>query len=671
MPQRENCDKISRSDIILERKVKRLCRAEPERRQEEDPPPGPDGEEYMRRRLFALLTAASLAVSVLSGCENLGTAASGGGQASAPSPSQEENTAAAAAAETTETAEAAEAAAAGGAPETEDSQSSVSTAGTYPVRMLKKAGADPVTGQIALVFAEGTDIPYVSLSEYMSLLASVYEDEKAPVFKIEKAIDHCFVVSRTDNGSDMAVSTADNTIEFLDYDRFISPSAPNIPVLPGRMVLDQTGSDGARALLEDTGESYDRRGGKVLKIDLAAYGISVMEEDGECYVPLQTLNDLLMPQTGKAAIFNGQELLVGIWGGEFVKGRYSVPAGPMSEAFADFNYRELCLSLDTFYGLKEEHGIVRFGDFFNETELTEDLSGTDPAVFDRSLKRLVLRYFHDSCSGFRTTSVLTGKDLEPDNGLGVLSDPNARTGQDMTYVNARKRHYPGIGEGKRVFLYEEYEDTAFITFDSFTADKSDYYTQGDRNNPGDTIEMISHAQERITRAGSPVTKVVLDLSCCRDGSVDAAVFTAAWLRGSALIGVRNTLTGALSAEGVRADVNLDGVFDQKDLLPSYVHVYVLTSGNTFSCASLVAAAVKGKAGITLLGTATGGGGSLDRLCTTASGAEYRIPGTLQTGIFKEGAFCRPEDGTEPDFVITNVDTFYNRTLLTEYIKSLP
>ena len=622
----------------------------------------------MRRRLYALLAAASLAMSLLSGCGGAGTAAPESGQAPDAFPGQEETAETADASqspETEETAAPAETA------KTEVKQTRSSAASIYPVKMKKKAADDLVTGEIGLVFAEGTDIPYVSLAEYMPLLASVYEDEQAPVFKIEKAIDHCFVVSRTDNGSDMAVSTGDDTIEFLDYDRFISPAAPNVPAMTGHMVLDQTGSDGAASLLQDTGESYDRRGGKVLKIDLAAYGISLMEEGGQCFVPLQTLNDLLLPQTGKSAVFNGQELLVGPWGGEFVKGRYNVPAGPMSEAMADFNYKELCLSLDTFYGLKTEHGIVRFGDFFNETGLAEDLSGTDPAAFDRGLRRLVLKYFHDSCSGFRTTSVLTGRELEADNGLGVLSDPNARTGQDMTYVNARKKYYPGMGEKGRVLRYEETEDTAIITFDSFTADREDYYTQADRANPKDTVEMISHAQARITREGSPVRNLVLDLSCCRGGSVDAAVFTAAWLRGSALIGVRNILTGALSAEGVRADVNLDGVFDQKDLLPSYVHVYVLTSRNTFSCASLVAAAVKGKAGITLLGAPTGGGGSLDRLCTTASGAEYRIPGTLQTGVFIEGAFYRPEGGTEPDFVISDVDTFYNRTLLTEFIKSLP
>ena len=602
----------------------------------------------MKRRLLVLLTAASLALSAISGCaasENPPeTAAPQGGEAAA-SPGEEKT-------------------------ETIVRRGRSLEVRSYPMSVQKTAGADPVTGEIGLAFAEGRDIPYVSLEDYMPLLASVYEEENAPVFKIEKPIDHCFVVSRTDNGSDMAVNTGDNTIEFLDYDRFISPAAANVPVVTGHMVLDETGTDGVRALLQDTGESYDRRGGKVLKIDLAAYGISVIEEDGECFVPLQTLNDLILPQTGKAAVFNGQELLVGSWGGDFVKKRYSVPAGSMSEAFADFNYKELCLSLDTFYGLKTEHGIVRFGDFFDETGLTESLSGTDPAAFDSSLRKLVLRYFHDSTSGFRTSSVLTGKDLENDNGLGVLSDPNARTGQDLTYVKARKKYYPGIGEGKRVLQYEEWEDTAVITFDTFTADKSDYYTQADTASPGDTIEMISYAQGRIIRPESPVRNVVLDLTCCRGGSVDAAVFVAAWLRGSVLVGVRNSLTGALSAEGVRADVNLDKVFDDRDLLPSSVHVYCLISGNTFSNASLVAAAVKGKAGITLMGTASGGGSCIDRLCTTASGAEYRIPGILQTGIFREGGFFMPENGIEPDVFVSHVDTLYNRSLLTEVIRSL-
>lgn len=609
---------------------------------------------FMKRRLYAMLTAASLAVSALAGC----TLAQPQAPVSAPAAEAE----AAAAAPSEETAEA-----------EEHAGDQSPEAGTFPVRIQKKAGTEPETSEVRIVFGEGEDIPCISLEEYMSLYASLFENEEtgaaAPEFKTENPVKHCYVVSRTDNGSDMAVNVSDGTIEFLDYDLFTAPVSESAPA--GHMVLNETGSDGAKALLQDTGESYDRRGGKVLKIDLSAYGISLIEEEGQCCVPLQTLNDLLLPQTGKSAVFNGQELLVGPWGGEFVKERYSVPQAAMSEAFADFNYKELCLSLDTFYGLKAEHGIGRFGDYFDETGLSADLSGTDPAAFDTGLKRLVLRYFHDCVSGFRTTSVLTGSQLENDMGLGLLSDPNARTGQDETYLKARKNYYPKLGNGGRTLLYEEAGDTAVITFDTFTADRTDYYTQADRENPGDTVELISFAHSLITRYGSPVTNVVLDLSNCRGGSVDAAAFVNAWLCGRSVIGVKNILTGAMSAQGVTADINMDGNFDEADRLPDSVHVYCLVSGNTFSLAGLTAAAVKGKAGLTLIGSATGGGAALDRMCTTASGAEYRIPGTLQTGIFREGSFYRPEGGTEPDFVISNVDTYYNRQMLSDFIRNLP
>lgn len=612
---------------------------------------------FMKKRLYAMITAACLAICSLGGCTFAQL------RPPAPAAAQTDPSAEAAAGASAEEEAEEEAAAQDQAPE----------AGTFPVRIQKKAGAEPETSEVRIVFGEGEDIPYISLEEYTALFASLFENEEtgaaAPEFRVDNPVKHCYVVSRTDNGSDMAVNVSDGTIEFLDYDLFAAPVSES--VLTGHMVLNETGSDGAGALLRDSGESYDRRGGKVLKLDLAAYGISLMEEEGRCYVPLQTLNDLLLPQTGKSAVFNGQELLVGPWGGEFVKERYSVPQGAMSEAFADFNYKELCLSLDTFYGLKAEHGIGRFGDYFDETGLSADLSGTDPAAFDTGLKRLVLRYFHDCVSGFRTTSVLTGKELENDLGLGILSNPNARTGEDETYLRERKVYYPKLGNGGRTLLYEEVGDTAVITFDTFTADRTDYYSQADRENPGDTVELISFAHSLITRYGSPVTSVVLDLSNCRGGSVDAAAFVTAWICGRSMIGVRNILTGAMSAQGVRADINLDGTFDEADQLPDSVRVYCLVSGNTFSLASLTAAAVKGKTGLTLIGSATGGGAALDRMCTTASGAEYRIPGTLQTGIFREGSFYRPEGGTEPDFVIGSVDTYYNRQMLSDFIRTLP
>ena len=64
----------------------------------------------------------------------------------------------------------------------------------------------------------------------------------------------------------------------------------------------------------------------------------------------------------------------------------------MSEEFALFNYNELRFVLDHFYGLKEQHNIQAFGDFFAETNLLEALAGTNSKAFDAALRRLTLKY---------------------------------------------------------------------------------------------------------------------------------------------------------------------------------------------------------------------------------------------------------------------------------------
>jgi hypothetical protein len=67
---------------------------------------------------------------------------------------------------------------------------------------------------------------------------------------------------------------------------------------------------------------------------------------------------------------------------------YKAPAGEMSsEKFARLNYNELRFMLDTFYGLREEHGIDNFGDYFGETGLLDDLTRTDPKAFDRAISK--------------------------------------------------------------------------------------------------------------------------------------------------------------------------------------------------------------------------------------------------------------------------------------------
>ena len=106
-------------------------------------------------------------------------------------------------------------------------------------------------------------------------------------------------------------------------------------------------------------------------------------------------------------------------------------------------------------------------------------------------------------------------------------------------------------------------------------------------------------------------------------------------------------------------------------LPDDIHKYCLISGSSFSCGNLVPAAFKGAPDITLLGLTSGGGTCTVLPCTTASGAVFTISGTHQITTVKNGSFYNIDLGVEPAFVLSRMESFYDREKLVEYIHTLP
>lgn len=120
-----------------------------------------------------------------------------------------------------------------------------------------------------------------------------------------------------------------------------------------------------------------------------------------------------------------------------------------------------------------------------------------------------------------------------------------------------------------------------------------------------------------------------------------------------------------------ADINLDGEFDPDDQLSDDINRYGLISGSSFYCGNLVPAAFKGVAGITLLSQTSGGGTCTVLPCTTGGGAVFAISGTRQISMVKNGSFYNVDLGVEQDFVLSRMESFYDREALVEYIHSLP
>ncbi|MBQ9000371.1 MAG: hypothetical protein IJ087_00765, partial [Eggerthellaceae bacterium] len=286
---------------------------------------------------------------------------------------------------------------------------------TVPARI--QMGKDrPITdGEMNLYFVGGGDIPYVALSEYMPFVGSIYEDEdlgiSAAEYEISRPGEGHVWVKRADNDAVMDIDPAKDTIEFLGMNQFVA--TPGSSSLLAIISMGESGTGGHSNLLQDDGTSYERSSFDNTVLDLSEYEIDLIDQDGECYVPLQTVNDLLVSRTYLYVIYNGEKLIVAPHQSELIDEMYEAETGPMSEDFAKFNYNELRFLLDYFYGLKPEHDIDNFGDFFLSTGLWGDLAGTDPKAFDDALRMLTLKYFDDGHSGLLKESYLAGK-ADPD-----------------------------------------------------------------------------------------------------------------------------------------------------------------------------------------------------------------------------------------------------------------
>ena len=245
-------------------------------------------------------------------------------------------------------------------------------------------------------------------------------------------------------------------------------------------------------------------------------------------------------------------------------------------------------------------------------------------------------------------------------------------------VDARKAAYPDGVPG-----YEEIGDTAFVTFDAFTANRNPeaYYELENPDDPQDTIELMIYANRMVRREGSPVRNIVLDLSANSGGNSDAAIAVACWFTGEAKFSLLDTMTGAETITGYRTDLNLNGIalsdpeggsgtFDPGDTVSGQYNLYCLTSPSSFSCGNLVPAIFERAGGITLIGQRTGGGSNVVLPATTASGMIFQMSGPLQITTYNNGSLYGVDAGVEPHVRLNHAESFYDREALVEMIHNL-
>ena len=544
---------------------------------------------------------------------------------------------------------------------------------TYPFYTGKTL--DSILDQeFPLYFLDGVDdLPFVEIHDWAELLyfinTSLFSDTGYGL-KIEYKGD--IVTLERENEYTLDFDFGNRKLVFEDYDAFHHKSSDSTLI---DLVSESSTDEDGNALLiwRNKADSFDRYG-DVMTVNLGEYGIPMIVQDESYFLPLQTLNDFTLLPALVSVVFNGEALFLtndntfyDYRAGEYTETAqqyYAAPTGDRSDALAVYSYNELCLAMDTFYGLKQVHDIDSFRKLFWQIGYDEVLSGNNAMDADTALKSFIDYYLDDLHSVFNEFSYLAG--LNPIERSTGIANRKLDAHADA-YSTARKTAYP---DG---FLqYEEVGNTAYITFDTFTSDyyAFAYYAAGEEGEQlEDTVSQIIDAHARITREGSPIENVVLDLSNNTGGAVDAAVVVLSWFLGDAPFSVKNTATGAMSTAVYRADINLDHMFDEHDTVADK-NLYCLISPVSFSCGNLVPAALKSSQKVTLIGRTTGGGSCSVQPMTTAYGTVFQISSPMQMSFLKNGSFYDIDQGVEPDYFINNIANYYNREALTDFINNL-
>ena len=523
-------------------------------------------------------------------------------------------------------------------------------------------------------FMDGvTDLPWIDLesaSGLISGLASSWYGDTG--YSLDYTADGETIALIRENDFSITFDFAENSISCLDYNMFLHNSS-NSSALDA---LSMTGFNEAgepELFQRNENTTFDRLGDDVV-FNLSDYGIEMVFQDGMGFIPLQTLGDLILtPQFLMNTFYNGKAVFLAkaeSFGNEYdgytPLGEYYYSAEPRerSDALAEFGYNELCLALDCLYGLKEIHEIESFDNLFWRLGYREYLHDRDASVADSALAAFISFYLDDLHSAYGGRSWMNA--VKEDTGFkGTMY---AKYEQHLyEYTDARSRII-----GEEIPFYAEVGNTAYITFDNFdvTALGNDYYTGLETGEmPEDTISGIITAHRNIYRENSPIENVVIDLRCNGGGYVDAALFLMGWVLGEAPLCVKDTFTGALSTATYRADTNLDRIFDEKDTLKDK-KVYCLISPLSFSGGNLVPAVFKYSQRVTLLGRTSGGGSCMILPMSTAWGTAFQISSKNRMSFFKNGSFYDIDQGVDPDIYLSNIDSFFNREKLTEYINNM-
>lgn len=522
------------------------------------------------------------------------------------------------------------------------------------------------SGKVPLHFLDSEPgVPFLRLDEWSDFIGMYASLAQNPLAL--KGSDGVYTLAReATNGGVATIDFNDKTITFNDLDQFYvkADGLPRLDIV-GSSGFDATGK--AAYLKRPSGSLYQHA--PSVTFDLGKYDIPMADIAGKAYLPLQTVNDVFLEPANVQVLYNGENLFVisGSIEADGLDAVYYPKTKPIrSEALKIFNYNELCFGLDTYYGLKEEHGITSMDAYCRANGLYDLFMDDDPSKASVALRKLLACTFSDHHSAFIDSSAYDGQwtsqsyeDISPFDIDEQDQMESFKTARAAVYKNG-------------VPSYELKGDTAFVTFDKFyTPTGTDYYTTPATSDSKDSFGVVEYAASMIKAAGTAVKNIVLDLSCNGGGELDAAAYVTGWFLEQSRIDLLNTVSGAKGSTLYRSDTNMDREFDTNDVLAGKgYNLYCLTSRGSFSCGNLTPNILQGSGEVKILGQTSGGGACTVLPFSSADGSFFNISGNRKLMNVKNGIYYSNDEGATPDFPIGNKANFYDRDALSTWIDTL-
>lgn len=552
------------------------------------------------------------------------------------------------------------------------------------VSVYEKDKAEP--SELTCVFNDNTpNIPYVSVEQYLDL---VYGEDSD--YTLRGFFNHYTVSGKNKNtgksGSKLKINTKEETLTFDDFEKFVVGKKEGTIVDYVNMSV------------------VSRDGDPKITYDLSGYGMDIHAQDGQVFLPLSTMSDILDQSLTYSDYIDGSIYFVRMdsSGSDYTshvleKENTYYDTLTRDADVSSYAYRELCFVLDNLYGRPGRAQSQDFlsslaligldrtleeGDTMNGIDLKKMknyLTSTNKAEYAQGLIMLdnlmydgghsflsapfIFRLIYDEnlddnevSKGFKELLDRDPSAKETANHLLDLVDDTFATGNRLRMQRAERFGAPSKtwenDYDEEIALIYIFDNTAIFCFDSFS---DEVIRTNSGTNP--LQEALEYAKE------NGCDNFILDLSTNGGGSDQTMGYILSVIfNDEAAIYHFDANTGARKKQVFSADKNLDGTINENDTKIKYDFNYaVMTSRYTYSCGNYASILAK-ESGIPLIGETSGGGGCL--VTTMALPGECNSYQLSSPVTMTDSKHQLVDGGTDPDYPLAvDPDGESDRTML--------